>query len=557
MAVNGECNFAHYTLPPKREVQHRVFVNRSLHLEKINFYGFDMDYTLAMYKSPVYESLGFDLVVQRLVAIGYPVDIKDFKYDPTFAVRGLWFDSLYGTLLKVDTFGNILLCVKGFRFLKTPEIRAFYPNKFTELDESRVYVLNTLFNLPETYLLACLIDYFTNSNGYTTEPTGVKDGDLFMHYKSVFQDVRDAVDWVHLVGTLKQLTVERIDEFVMKDDRLPILLDRMQEHGSKTFLLTNSDYSYTSKIMAYLLDFPAKPGQQKRDWVTYFDYIVVDAKKPTFFREGTILRQVNRTTGAVKIGGHMGPLRKGQIYSGGSCDIFSQLIGAKGKDVLYVGDHIFGDILKSKKIQGWRTFLVVPELAQELHVWLNKEAQYKQLQQLDEALATLFRGLDSTSTEIPDASKINALLREVTHELDMAYGMLGSLFRSGSRQTFFASQVMRYADLYSSNFLNLIYYPFSYLFKATPMLMPHELTVQGRTPEGVMEAPLAPRSRIFHETKADEKPMQRIDITPPLLHSSTLPHLRAQTPPTLTHHHDEDFSDDESGSNFSAENLCS
>ena len=33
----------------------RVFVNRSLHLEKIKFYGFDMDYTLAEYKSPEFE----------------------------------------------------------------------------------------------------------------------------------------------------------------------------------------------------------------------------------------------------------------------------------------------------------------------------------------------------------------------------------------------------------------------------------------------------------------------------------------------------------------------
>jgi 5'-nucleotidase len=30
----------------------RIFVNRSLTLEKIKFYGFDMDYTLAEYKSP-------------------------------------------------------------------------------------------------------------------------------------------------------------------------------------------------------------------------------------------------------------------------------------------------------------------------------------------------------------------------------------------------------------------------------------------------------------------------------------------------------------------------
>lgn len=27
--------------------------------------------------------------------------------------------------------------------------------------------------------------------------TGFKDGDLFMSYRSMFQDVRDAVDWVH------------------------------------------------------------------------------------------------------------------------------------------------------------------------------------------------------------------------------------------------------------------------------------------------------------------------------------------------------------------------
>ena len=28
------------------------------------------------------------------------------------------------------------------------------------------------------------------------------------------------------------------------------------------------------------------------------------------------------------------------------------MIGAKGKDVLYFGDHIFGDVLKSKKLKG-------------------------------------------------------------------------------------------------------------------------------------------------------------------------------------------------------------
>ena len=36
--------------------------------------------------------------------------------------------------------------------------------------------------------------------------------------------------------------------------------------------------------------------------------------------------------------------------------------------VLYIGDHIYGDVLSSKKKLGWRTMLVVPELEAELEI---------------------------------------------------------------------------------------------------------------------------------------------------------------------------------------------
>ena len=42
---------------------------------------------LSVYKSPEYESLGFRMVVEHLVKLGYPQAILDFEYDPTFAVR--------------------------------------------------------------------------------------------------------------------------------------------------------------------------------------------------------------------------------------------------------------------------------------------------------------------------------------------------------------------------------------------------------------------------------------------------------------------------------------
>ena len=101
-----------------------------------------------------------------MLKLGYPKEIKSFKYDHTFPVRGLWYDLLYGNLLKVDTYGNILLCVRGFKILKEDEILEYYPNEFLMYDVARVNVLDSLYCLSEIYVLASLIDFFTKSSNY-------------------------------------------------------------------------------------------------------------------------------------------------------------------------------------------------------------------------------------------------------------------------------------------------------------------------------------------------------------------------------------------------------
>ncbi|KAG5669062.1 hypothetical protein PVAND_016963 [Polypedilum vanderplanki] len=525
----------------KRETDKRIFVNRSLHLEKIKYIGMDLDYTIAEYNSPQYETLGFDLIKERLVTVGYPEEILEFQYDQSFPIRGLWFDTLYGNLLKVDAYGNILVCVHGFTFLKPQAIYDLYPNKFLQLDESRVYVLNTLFNLPETYLLACLVDFFTNSPQYQSERTGVKIGELFMSFRSIFQDVRGAVDFVHLHGDLKSKTVENLDYYVKKDSRLPLLLNRIRGSGIKTFLLTNSDYNFTNKIMTYLFDFNERPVglsdnlKDHKNWRSYFDVIVVDARKPLFFGEGTILRQVDLKTEKLKVGTYLGSLQEDQIYSGGSCEVFTSLLGAKGKDVLYIGDHIFGDILKSKKKRGWRTFLVVPELQDELRVWTEKRQLFHDLQQLDIKLGEIYKNLDSSTKEKPDISALRNHVREVTHQMDMNYGMMGSLFRSGSRQTFFAWQVTRYADIYAATFLNLQFYPFSYMFRAPAMLLPHESTVehQQKFKSEENHVPFKATRQFSHHDSLKPTTDHLVNARPP-------------TPQSVTHYHDEDGDDDDS-----------
>ncbi|XP_023839621.1 5'-nucleotidase, cytosolic II, like 1 isoform X1 [Salvelinus sp. IW2-2015] len=459
------------------EYQHKVFVNRSVPLENIKCYGFDMDYTLAEYKSPDYEDLGFELLRDRLVSIGYPHELLHYTYDPTFPTRGLVFDTMYGNLLKVDSNGNILLCSHGFTFLKRDKIQDYYPNNFIQRGNTdRFYILSTLFNLSETYLDGCLVDLFTRCSRYENCQKGFKHGDLFMSFRSMFQDVRDAMDYVHDTGSLKESTLRNLDKYVVRDLNLPVLLTRIKE-VAKVFLATNSDYNYTEAIMKYLLETPPGAKYPKKTWRAFFDLVVVDTRKPLFFAEGTVLRQVDTNTGKLRIGTYTGDLQHGTVYSGGSSDIVCDLLDVKGKDILYVGDHIFGDILKSKKRQGWKTFLVVPELAKELQVWTEKNHLFEELKHLDIFLAELYKHLDSSCRECPDITAIQTRMKVVTYRMDLSYGQMGSLLRSGSRQTLFASQLMRYADLYSSTCINLLHYPFSYLFRAPPVLMPHESSV--------------------------------------------------------------------------------
>ncbi|NXF57902.1 5NTC nucleotidase, partial [Ciccaba nigrolineata] len=72
-------------------------------------------------------------------------------------------------------------------------------------------------------------------------------------------------------------------------------------------------------IMSYLFDFSNgdKTVAPQRPWRSYFDLIVVDTRKPLFFAEGTVLRQVNTDTGKLRIGTYTGPLQHCAVYSGG------------------------------------------------------------------------------------------------------------------------------------------------------------------------------------------------------------------------------------------------
>lgn len=77
-------------------------------------------------------------------------------------------------------------------------------------------------------------------------------------------------------------------------------------------------------------------------------------------------------------GMHLAALQGSRVFQGGTYTDLHGMLGVRsGADVLYVGDHIYGDIVKSKKSLGWRTMLVIPELESELAK--TEQATYDEL----------------------------------------------------------------------------------------------------------------------------------------------------------------------------------
>jgi HAD superfamily 5'-nucleotidase-like hydrolase len=168
------------------------------------------------------------------------------------------------------------------------------------------------------------------------------------------------------------------------------------------------------------------------DWLRLFDVVVVGCAKPGFFSERRPLFAVNPRDGTLRNTDNGAPItpigededpsgataersasagaaavaaaarragtpadhhpaeEEAPVFQGGNYTDLHRLLGVKsGAEVLYVGDHIYGDILRSKKTLGWRTMLVAPELEAELARLRETSETQRELRLLREARAEL------------------------------------------------------------------------------------------------------------------------------------------------------------------------
>ncbi|BDU73295.1 HAD-IG family 5'-nucleotidase [Mesoterricola silvestris] len=479
-----------------------VFCNRTLNFRSLHAIGYDMDYTLVNYRVDIFERQVYGFARERFLEQGWPV--QGLVFDQGMVARGLVIDTQTGNIVKANRFGLVRRAQHGTRPLTFSEQRAAYADTLVDLSDPRWVFLNTLFSLSEGCLYAQMVDLL--------DARALPE---VLGYRELYVRVRDVVDAQHMEGRLKADIIAAPEACVVLDPETALTLLDQRHAGKKLLLITNSDWTFSSAMMSYSFDRFLPGGMTWRD---LFDLVIVGARKPEFFTSRAPFFQVVTEDGMLRP--TMGPLQPGVAYMGGSAAQVEKDLGMSGDEILYVGDHMFGDVHMSKSEFRWRTALILRELEAEVEalesfagaerIIASKmeekerlEAQFSQtrleLQRLREGygprgqvpaadLETRLQELRNRLT--PLDLEIAPLARAATELTNDRWGLLT---RAGNDKSHLARQVERYADVYTSRVSNFLYAtPFVFL-RSPRGSLPHDPTSPGGTStlppsEGIADA---------------------------------------------------------------------
>jgi HAD superfamily 5'-nucleotidase-like hydrolase len=465
----------------------QVYVNRNLDLARIELVGFDMDYTLALYNQPRIEDLSIRETLRLLCETrGYPREVDQIRCDPRLGIRGLVVDQRLGNVLKTDRYGTPGRVLHGHTRLSAVRASELYQRERTLASDPRYARIDSLYALPEVVLYLALVEHFANRAGPGPE--------------RLWQDIRDCVDLAHRDGSIKSRVCAELSAFVDRDSALAETLHRFRSTGKRLFLLTNSDAAYADAVMGYLLDGVLSAYSS---WRSYFDVIVVSARKPQFFTAQEPFGELD-DRGQPAARPSRGPFVRGRLYAGGNLRDFEARAGSPGNRVLFVGDHIYGDMLRPRKSSTWRTAMILQELEHEVEVHEELAPALRRLDELERQLRvldaeiadrrallrSLRRGLDGPGLEVAAARRaLRQALDDLSEQLqqrmaehaqlertlDAAFNPTwGPLFREGHEISQFGDQVEAYACLYTSRTSNFRFYSPNHHFRGPRDRMPHE-----------------------------------------------------------------------------------
>jgi HAD superfamily 5'-nucleotidase-like hydrolase len=435
----------------------KVFVNRTLNLKRIRYLGFDMDHTLVRYKSENFEALAHRIMIEKLVNDkGYPKSILklDFSYDR--AIRGLVIDKSKGNILKLSRYSAIRVSYHGLKPIDFREQGRVYKSVYIDLRDPNYLSIDTSFSIAFAGLFMQLVDLKDSSEAATLPD-----------YAHIAEDLTVVLDRAHRDGSLKDEVRKNVDQYIIKDEKLVAGLERFKKHGKKLFIVTNSDFNY-SKL---LLDYTINPFvKEHKGWEDLFEIVVTLSAKPRFFIDNQRFLKIDPKTGLMT---NMDKKMEAGIYQGGSASVMTNDLAVAPDEILYIGDHIYGDIVRLKKDLAWRTALVVEELEQEI----EKEQQAapvleKVAQLMDKKLPLEIRIDELISEQIEKGNEkngdlIHKLLGEIS-EIDKMISPLlkqqqqifnplwGEVMRVGIEESYFAYQVDRFACVYMAKLSELL-----------------------------------------------------------------------------------------------------
>lgn len=455
--------------------QHKVFVNRVLNMRKIKWVGLDMDHTLIRYNSEQFEALVYDLVKDKLVDLKhYPERLKQFQFNFKDAIRGLVIDTRNGNILKLSRFGAIRQSYHGTQPIHFAEQKKFYRSTYVDLGDPNYMAIDTAFSIAFCVLYSQLVD--------------LKDElpDQLPNYQIIAQDVQYCVDKVHSDGSLKGIISKNLNNYVIKDKAVVEGLKHYIKHGKKIFVLTNSEFHYTKLLLEYAIDPFLEKGESWRD---IFSYVITMANKPRFFYDNLKFLSVNPVDGSMN--NHSSPLVPG-IYQGGNAKKMTEDLNINGDEILYIGDHIYGDILRLKKDCNWRTALVVEELGEEIASQVkaqpieNNIIQLMEIKQdveqryVDLCTLSIDEGTDKYQTQIDtlqqEISKLDLQISTLIQQQSAFFNPKWQrVFRAGAEESYFAYQVDRFACIYMEKISDLLEHsPMTY-FRANRRLLAHDV----------------------------------------------------------------------------------
>lgn len=443
-------------------------------MKKIKAIGFDMDYTLVRYKSEAFEEFVHGLVLKKMVELkNYPKEIMDLKFDFNLVIQGLVIDKQRGNLLQVSRFGKVKIAHHGLNPIPYKEQQDLYMNKVIDLNSPTFQSMDTNFSVSNGIMYAQLVD--------------MKDkGFDIPDYMELASDIKEVIDIAHSDGSLKGHAMAHIEDFIIQDPKIVQLLERLKRFGKKLMIITNSEWWWTKRLMEYTVNPFLK---EHKDWSEVFDITICLAGKPRFFTSKNMFLSIDPATGLMS--NVDGKIEKG-IFQGGWAGKLQKDLDLTGEEILYVGDHIFGDVLKLKKTFNWRTALVLEPLEHEIKAIENSKSIQTEIDKLmvkKEELENNLNIIDIKKHEDPenynkeDINKIYAEIdRHNTHisELLEKYKSFfnpywGEMMRAGQEESRFADQVEKYACIYMTSVSDLLDYTPRTYFRPHKRIMAHEI----------------------------------------------------------------------------------